>query len=157
SRSSGPTFETSKGAALRSGIGAAEPLRAGNPAIEGPPLPPEPPVSWGQVPAKAVPFPAYETKPQRFRDDREAGFCADARGSPAGDGRLGMPLEKEKKAEVISASRRHERDSGSSEVQIAILTERVRHLTEHLQTAPKDFSTRRGLLRMVGKRSALLR
>jgi len=68
-----------------------------------------------------------------------------------------MPLEKEKKAEVISASRRHERDSGSSEVQIAILTERVRHLTEHLQTAPKDFSTRRGLLRMVGKRSALLR
>ena len=68
-----------------------------------------------------------------------------------------MPLEKEKKAEVISASRRHDRDSGSSEVQIAILTERVRHLTGHLKTAPKDHSTRRGLLRMVGKRSALLR
>ena len=68
-----------------------------------------------------------------------------------------MPLEKEKKTEVISASRRHDRDSGSSEVQIAILTERVRHLTGHLKTAPKDHSTRRGLLRMVGKRSALLR
>ena len=68
-----------------------------------------------------------------------------------------MPLEKAKKAEVISASRRHDRDSGSAEVQIAILTERVRHLTGHLKTAPKDHSTRRGLLRMVGKRSALLR
>ena len=68
-----------------------------------------------------------------------------------------MPLEKEKKAEGISASRRHDRDSGSAEVQIAILTERVRHLTGHLKTAPKDHSTRRGLLRMVGKRSALLR
>ena len=68
-----------------------------------------------------------------------------------------MPLEKEKKAEVISASRRHDRDSGSSEVQIAILTERIRHLTEHLKTAVKDFSTRRGLLKMVGNRSRLLR
>jgi small subunit ribosomal protein S15 len=68
-----------------------------------------------------------------------------------------MPLEKARKAEVVAASRRHERDSGSSEVQIAILTERVRHLTEHLKTAPKDFSTRRGLLKMVGQRSRLLR
>ena len=68
-----------------------------------------------------------------------------------------MPLEKEKKAEVIAASRRHDRDSGSSEVQIAILTERIRHLTEHLKSAPKDFSTRRGLLQMVGNRSALLK
>ena len=68
-----------------------------------------------------------------------------------------MPLEAQKKAEVISAARRHDTDSGSSEVQIAILTERIRHLTGHLKTAPKDFSTRRGLLKMVGRRSALLR
>jgi len=68
-----------------------------------------------------------------------------------------MPLAKQEQKDVIAASRRHESDSGSSEVQIAILTERIRHLTEHLKAAPKDFSTRRGLLRMVGKRSALLR
>jgi small subunit ribosomal protein S15 len=68
-----------------------------------------------------------------------------------------MPLAKQEKQSVIAANRRHEADSGSSEVQIAILTERIRHLTEHLKAAPKDFSTRRGLLRMVGKRSALLR
>jgi len=68
-----------------------------------------------------------------------------------------MPLEKTDKQRVIGESRRHPTDSGSPEVQIAILTERVRHLTGHLKTAPKDFSTRRGLLRMVGKRSALLR
>ena len=68
-----------------------------------------------------------------------------------------MPIEKARKAELIKDFRRHEGDSGSSEVQIAVLTERIRQLTEHLKTAPKDFSTRRGLLKMVGKRSALLR
>jgi small subunit ribosomal protein S15 len=68
-----------------------------------------------------------------------------------------MALDPQKKAEIISASRRHEKDTGSSEVQIAVLTERIRHLTEHLKTAPKDFSTRRGLQRLVGQRSALLR
>ncbi len=68
-----------------------------------------------------------------------------------------MALEKQRKTELIAENRRHERDSGSSEVQIAILTERIRHLTEHLKAAPKDYSTRRGLLKMVGKRSALLR
>jgi len=68
-----------------------------------------------------------------------------------------MPLEPQKKAEIVKTHRRHERDSGSSEVQIAILTERIRHLTEHLKGATKDYSTRRGLQKMVGKRSALLR
>ncbi len=68
-----------------------------------------------------------------------------------------MPLEKQHQAEVIQKNRRHEADSGSPEVQIAILTERIRHLTQHLKTAPKDFSTRRGLLKLVGKRSRLLR
>jgi small subunit ribosomal protein S15 len=68
-----------------------------------------------------------------------------------------MALEKTRKSELIAEYRRHEADSGSSEVQIAILTERIRHLTEHLKGAPKDHSTRRGLLQMVGKRAALLR
>ena len=68
-----------------------------------------------------------------------------------------MPLDPQKKAEVISANRRHETDTGSSQVQIAVLTERIRHLTEHLKQAPKDYSTRRGLQKLVGQRSALLR
>jgi small subunit ribosomal protein S15 len=68
-----------------------------------------------------------------------------------------MALEKARKSDLIKDYRRHESDSGSSEVQIAILTERIRHLTEHLKGAPKDHSTRRGLLQMVGKRAALLR
>ena len=68
-----------------------------------------------------------------------------------------MPLEKQHQADVIQKNRRHEADSGSPEVQIAILTERIRHLTQHLKTASKDFSTRRGLLKLVGKRSRLLR
>jgi small subunit ribosomal protein S15 len=68
-----------------------------------------------------------------------------------------MALEKARKSELIAEYRRHESDSGSSEVQIAILTERIRHLTDHLKGAPKDHSTRRGLLQMVGKRAALLR
>ncbi len=68
-----------------------------------------------------------------------------------------MPLDAKKKQEVIQASRRHEKDTGSSEVQVAVLTERIRHLTEHLKAAPKDYSTRRGLQKMVGQRSALLK
>ena len=68
-----------------------------------------------------------------------------------------MALEKQRKVAVIQQYRRHEKDSGSSEVQIAVLTERIRHLTDHLKAFSSDFSTRRGLLKMVGKRSALLR
>jgi small subunit ribosomal protein S15 len=70
---------------------------------------------------------------------------------------MALGIEKTKKSGIIRESRRHETDSGSPEVQIALLTERVRYLTEHLKTAPKDFSTRRGLLKLVGKRSSLLR
>lgn len=68
-----------------------------------------------------------------------------------------MPLDPKKKADVIASARVHATDTGSSQVQIAVLTERIRHLTEHLKGAPKDFHTRRGLLKMVGKRSSLLR
>lgn len=63
----------------------------------------------------------------------------------------------EKKKTVIDANRNHEKDTGSPEVQIAILTERIAELNGHLQTHKKDFSSRRGLLKMVGKRNGLLK
>jgi small subunit ribosomal protein S15 len=66
-------------------------------------------------------------------------------------------IRKEKKQEVITEYRTHETDTGSPEVQVAVLTERVRELTEHLKTHPKDFHSRRGLLKMVGSRRKLLR
>ncbi|MGN6726302.1 MAG: 30S ribosomal protein S15, partial [Tepidisphaeraceae bacterium] len=58
---------------------------------------------------------------------------------------------------VISDFRTHEKDSGSPEVQIALLTKRINELTEHLKTHKKDFSSRRGLLKMVGNRNSLLK
>lgn len=61
------------------------------------------------------------------------------------------------KKEIVAQHRRHEGDTGSAEVQIAILTERINHLTGHLKTHKKDFASRQGLLKMVGKRSALLK
>ena len=67
-----------------------------------------------------------------------------------------MPLEKEKKQEIIEKFRVHENDSGSAEVQIALLTERIRELTEHFQVHKKDFHSRRGLLKLVGQRRRLL-
>lgn len=63
----------------------------------------------------------------------------------------------EKKKVVIESNRTHEKDTGSPEVQIALLTERINELTEHLKTHKKDFSSRRGLLKMVGKRNSLLK
>ncbi len=61
------------------------------------------------------------------------------------------------KSEIIKEFQRQEGDTGSTEVQVALLTERIRHLTEHLKTHPKDNHTRRGLLKMVGQRKRLLR
>lgn len=61
------------------------------------------------------------------------------------------------KQEIIKDYRTHESDNGSPEVQVAILTDRIRKLTEHLKIHKKDFHTRRGLLMMVGKRRRLLR
>ena len=63
---------------------------------------------------------------------------------------------KEQKTEIIEANRIHETDTGSPEVQIAILTERIAQLTEHLKVHKKDNHSRRGLLKMVGKRRNLL-
>ncbi len=65
-------------------------------------------------------------------------------------------ITKEKKAEIIKAYGRSEGDTGSPEVQIAILTERIRELTEHLKINKKDHHSRRGLLMMVGQRRNLL-
>lgn len=65
-----------------------------------------------------------------------------------------MPLRP--KSDVISEFRQHDKDTGSSEVQIAILTERIKHLTEHLRDAKHDTASRRGLLQMVGQRRRLL-
>lgn len=65
-------------------------------------------------------------------------------------------IRKEAKAAVIEANRTHEGDTGSPEVQIAILTERIRELTEHLKVHKKDNHSRRGLLKMVGQRRSML-
>ena len=65
-------------------------------------------------------------------------------------------MTKERKQEIINTYRRDEKDTGSPEVQIAILTERINELTEHLKENPNDNHSRRGLLKMVGKRRNLL-
>ncbi len=66
-------------------------------------------------------------------------------------------LTKEQKGGIIEDFEMHEGDTGSPEVQIALLTRRINDLTEHLRAHPKDHSSRRGLLKMVGNRSALLK
>ena len=68
-----------------------------------------------------------------------------------------MAIDKKKKEALIKKFKTHQTDTGSSEVQIAILTEEVNELTEHLQLHKKDFSSRRGLLRKVGQRRRLLK
>jgi small subunit ribosomal protein S15 len=67
-----------------------------------------------------------------------------------------MALSQETKQSVISEHKLHENDTGSPEVQIAILTNRIKALTEHLKIHKKDHHSRRGLLKMVGQRRALL-
>lgn len=67
-----------------------------------------------------------------------------------------MALAVEKKKDLIETHRVHATDTGSPEVQISMLTERINQLTEHLRTHSKDFHSRRGLLMMVGKRRRLL-
>lgn len=67
-----------------------------------------------------------------------------------------MALTSDTKQQLITDNRRHEQDTGSPEVQIAILTERITYLTKHLQEHKKDHHSRRGLLIMVGQRRSLL-
>ena len=65
-------------------------------------------------------------------------------------------IKKEKKQEIMQAYARTEGDTGSPEVQVAVLTARINELTEHLKANPKDHHSRRGLLKMVGQRRSLL-
>ena len=67
-----------------------------------------------------------------------------------------MALSKDQKDQVIAKHKKHDNDSGSPEVQIALLTERIGGLTEHLRRYPKDHHSRRGLLKLVGTRRRLL-
>lgn len=67
-----------------------------------------------------------------------------------------MSVTRDQKQEIIEHHRVHENDTGSPEIQIALLTERINQLTEHFKTHKKDHHSRRGLLKMVGKRRRLL-
>ena len=67
-----------------------------------------------------------------------------------------MPVSTVRKQETIQKHRQHDSDTGSPEVQVALLTERIAHLTEHLKANHKDHHSRRGLLKMVGQRRSLL-
>ena len=66
-------------------------------------------------------------------------------------------MEKARKQEIISTFARGEKDTGSTEVQVAILTERIQHLTEHLKANPADKHSRRGMMQLVGQRKGLLK
>ena len=68
-----------------------------------------------------------------------------------------MSITRERKQDLLKKFQLHEKDKGSMEVQVAILTERIKNLTTHLKANPKDFSSRRGLLKLVGRRSAFLK
>lgn len=68
-----------------------------------------------------------------------------------------MSIDAAKKTEVIQTYRRGDKDTGSTEVQVALLTTRIRQLTEHLKSHKKDYAARRGLLMLVGRRSRLLK
>lgn len=67
-----------------------------------------------------------------------------------------MPLAQEKKKQIIGGYHRHKKDTGSPEVQVALLTERINRLTEHLKANQKDKHSRYGLIKMVGQRKRLL-
>ena len=67
-----------------------------------------------------------------------------------------MALVKERKTQIIGSYRKHESDTGSPEVQVAILSERITYLTEHFKVHAKDHHSRRGLLKLVGQRRRLL-
>jgi len=66
-------------------------------------------------------------------------------------------MDNQQKTKIVEEYRRHDSDTGSPEVQVALLTVRINHVAEHLQTHKKDHASRRGLLKMVGNRSSLLK
>jgi small subunit ribosomal protein S15 len=67
-----------------------------------------------------------------------------------------MALKKEAKSAIMAEFKLHENDTGSPEVQVALITERIKEITEHLKTHKKDFHSRRGLLKLIGQRRRLL-
>ena len=67
-----------------------------------------------------------------------------------------MGIDKEKKQNIINEYKQHDKDTGSPEVQVALLSERISYLTEHFKTHKKDHHSRRGLLKLVGQRRRLL-
>jgi len=67
-----------------------------------------------------------------------------------------MPIPKDQKQKIIASNRIHGTDSGSPEVQVAVLTEDIKQLTEHMQRHPKDYHSRHGLLKMVSRRTRLM-
>jgi small subunit ribosomal protein S15 len=67
-----------------------------------------------------------------------------------------MTISKERKAELIQSFQKNGTDNGSADVQVALLTERINDMTKHMKLAPTDYSSRRGLLRMVSRRRSLL-
>jgi small subunit ribosomal protein S15 len=69
---------------------------------------------------------------------------------------MSVSVDVEKKAELVAKFRTHEKDTGSPEVQVALLSERIAHLTEHFKGHKKDHHSRRGLLKLVGQRRRLL-
>jgi small subunit ribosomal protein S15 len=71
-------------------------------------------------------------------------------------GRSSVAFSKEQKTSIISANRTHDTDTGSPEVQVALLSERITYLTEHFKTHQKDHHSRRGLMMLVGQRRRLL-
>ena len=66
-------------------------------------------------------------------------------------------VTKERKKEVLNANKRHEKDTGSPEVQVSVITERIQEITAHLKRQVKDHAARRGLLMLVGQRARLLK
>ncbi|MFO1053023.1 MAG: 30S ribosomal protein S15 [Planctomycetota bacterium] len=68
-----------------------------------------------------------------------------------------MAISKDSRRTILAQNRIHEKDSGSPEVQIALLTANIQQLTEHMRVHPKDFHSRRGLIQMVNRRNKLLR
>jgi len=69
---------------------------------------------------------------------------------------MSIGISKDQKAGLVTQHQLHEGDTGSPEVQIALFSERINHLTEHMKAHPKDFHTRHGLLKLVGKRRRML-
>jgi small subunit ribosomal protein S15 len=77
-------------------------------------------------------------------------------GEAPAEARISMSLSADRKVDIIDKYKRHDADTASPEVQIALLTERINHLTEHFRTHEKDHHGRRGLLKLVGQRRRLL-